>query len=242
MDQIWPTFIENIDLDIAYEVPESKNKFLRINMVESLDGVFTIDGRAKKLSSDIDRKTFQIMRQHADVLLVGADTVRKENYSAPKFNDEIKQKRKSKGISPHLPLALISSTANFDFESALFQGDEKTIIFTTNEAVSNHIEHHKIAEFIGCGKDKVDLSNAVNVLIEKGYKNILCEGGPTINAQLLENNLIDELCLAISPQIVQGTTPTIFNGPVLNNPAKCKPTHMFTQDDFLFMRYRFLDN
>jgi len=236
MDQIWPEPISDVEPSLAYEHDRSK-KFLRIDMVTSIDGAFTIDGRAKGLSGSPDRRVFNAMRSLADVILVGANTARIENYKPVNFDESVQAVRKGRGQEALAPIALCSRSLDFDFTSPLFvEAKEKTIIFTTSSSADKGKKHNDVAEIISCGEDDVDLNQAVNTLIQRGLTSILCEGGPKLNADLLKEDLVDELCLSISPQIVQGDDPSIFNGPVLSTPASSVPTHIFKEEDFIFLR------
>ena len=80
--QIFPNSIESIDIETAFaiNVSDAVKKFLRLNMVTSIDGAISLSGTARGLSSDIDRKVFHILRSLSDVILVGAGTMRTEKY------------------------------------------------------------------------------------------------------------------------------------------------------------------
>ncbi|MGW6459580.1 dihydrofolate reductase family protein, partial [Streptomyces sp. NPDC055078] len=61
--------------------PEGADRpWLRANMVSSLDGAAQHDGRSEQLSSDLDMRIFGTLRALADVVVVGAETVRLEGY------------------------------------------------------------------------------------------------------------------------------------------------------------------
>lgn len=65
-----------------YAYPDDLQKcWVRGNMISSLDGGATEDGKSGGLGSPGDRAVFNLMRQAADVILMGAATVRIENYS-----------------------------------------------------------------------------------------------------------------------------------------------------------------
>ena len=53
-------------------------------MIASLDGSTALDGRSTGLGNDGDRAVFAALRRAADVVLVGAATVRAEGYGAPR--------------------------------------------------------------------------------------------------------------------------------------------------------------
>ncbi|WP_461165599.1 dihydrofolate reductase family protein [Tsukamurella serpentis] len=74
------------DADLArlyrHPVPD-RGGYVRANMISSLDGSATSAGRSGGLGGDGDRRLFRALRADADVVLVGAQTVREEDYCTP---------------------------------------------------------------------------------------------------------------------------------------------------------------
>ena len=54
--------------------------WVRANFVNSIDGAFTVDGVSAGLGTDADHRVFGLLRELAEVIVVGAGTVRAENY------------------------------------------------------------------------------------------------------------------------------------------------------------------
>ncbi|MDT7772320.1 MAG: hypothetical protein QOC67_1244, partial [Pseudonocardiales bacterium] len=76
-----PTPLGDDELDRLYAYPESLDRpYIRVNFVASADGAATADGLSAGLSSAPDRRLFDVLRQLAEVVLVGAGTARAENY------------------------------------------------------------------------------------------------------------------------------------------------------------------
>lgn len=237
--QIFPTFRENVDLNIAYSYPETKKPYIRTNMVSSIDGAISIDGHAKELSSKADRKIYRVMRNLSDIILVGARTMRIENYKPAKIDEENQELRVSRGQDPLPSIALVSRSGLFDWGMPFFTDTKiKPLVFTSDEGAKVASEGKDVAEIISCGDNTVDLNRLVKKLSSRGFIKILCEGGPTLNAHLLKAGLIDELCLTFSPLIVQGDSARIFNGPTLDVPIEFSISNMFVEDNNIFTRYR----
>src|SRR5665811_436383 len=78
--------------------------WVRANMISSLDGGATDDGKAGGLAGPGDRALFARMRQEADVILVGASTVRIENYSGAQMSVAQRQERQHRGQAEVLTL------------------------------------------------------------------------------------------------------------------------------------------
>ena len=67
------------DLEALYAAPTTP--WLRVNMVSTLDGAVTGEsGRSGAISNDVDRRIFELLRELADVVVVGAGTARIEGY------------------------------------------------------------------------------------------------------------------------------------------------------------------
>ena len=85
----------------------------------------------------------------------------------------------------------------------------------------------------------VDLSAVRKILSEKGHKVILCEGGPTLNAQLVAHDLIDEFCISLSPTFVGGKPLHLLEGaPLLSKNLTL--LSVATDDALIFLRYGLL--
>ena len=67
------------EVDFGASAPPDR-PYLVINMVASVDGRATIQGKTKDLSSPADKELFFALRRKADALLVGTGTLREERY------------------------------------------------------------------------------------------------------------------------------------------------------------------
>jgi len=55
-------------------------------------------------------------------------------------------------------------------------------------------------------------------LVERGWTNILCEGGPTLLRDLLAAGVVDELCATTVPRLIGGEHLRITHGPPVDVP------------------------
>ncbi|MEQ4719858.1 pyrimidine reductase family protein [Nonomuraea sp. B19D2] len=211
MRRIYPDIQDNPDIVQAYAYPEDR-PWLRLNMVASADGAAWLKGRSGGLSSKGDKRIFQVLRGLSDVVLAGAATVRTEGYGPVKPRDSWAEIRAGRPEVP--PIAVITRSLDFDLDDALFTDARSRTIVITCEAAP-HERRKKAAkrsDLIVAGDEGVDMRRAVAELHERGLTRILCEGGPRINAQLSADDLVDELCLSISPMLVGGGAARIVNG------------------------------
>lgn len=87
------------------------------------------------------------------------------------------------------------------------------------------------------GDDSVDLTHALRELGARGHDDVLAEGGPGIGAQLAEADLLDELCLIISPLLAGEDATRILGGGLVRSPVRFELCHVLEADGLLFLRY-----
>jgi riboflavin biosynthesis pyrimidine reductase len=226
-----------------YDYPEDlQSCWVRGNMIASLDGGATDDGKAGGLAGAGDRALFKLMRHAADVILVGAATVRIENYSGAQLSVAARQERQRRGQAEVPPIAVITRSGNIDPSARLFTRTEvPPLILTTSRF---HDDTHRrlgsVAEVIdasGQVPDSVDAATVLKLLADRGLYRVLTEGGPLFLGTLIEDGLLDELCLTIAPIMVGGGAKRIVSG-LGNVHAKMRRAHLLTDDDgYLYSRY-----
>lgn len=174
---------------------------LRVNFVSSVDGSATHDGLSGGLSNEADKRYFELLRRMSDVVLVGAGTVRAEGYGALRVSDESVRWRLAHGLDEHPVFAIVSRSLDLD-AAIVSDAPVRPIVFTTEgtqvpDALAG-------AEVIAAGIDRVDGPRIVAALAERGHDTVLCEGGPRLFASLLDDDVVDELCLTVSP-VLEGS-------------------------------------
>jgi riboflavin biosynthesis pyrimidine reductase len=92
------------------------------------------------------------------------------------------------------------------------------------------------AEVVSFGDGSVDLARALNRLGHRGAGIVLCEGGPSLNGQLVAGDLIDEWRLTVSPVLAGGTSARPAVGPTAPDPARFALDRVLVGDDLLFLR------
>ncbi len=188
--------------------------WVMLNMVASIDGATSVNGRSRELADDDDKAMFKALRAVPDIILVGAETARADDYGPIRLDEERIERRRALG-RPDLPrLAVLSGHLNLDPGARLFSNPNlPPIILTGEEAGADRRKAlESIAEVV-----VFDDLNIESVLGYFGSGVILCEGGPGVNAQLAEVGAIDELNLTVAPLIVGGVSKRIAQG--TTNPA-----------------------
>lgn len=240
MRQIHPTYVEHVsatELHDAYRYPGHGVR-VRANMVASVDGSAVRGGRSGGLSSEADTAVFALLRALADVVLVGAGTARIEGYRALRPKEAYADARRDRGQRPAPVLAVVSGRLDLDPKSDLFHGGADRTIVITHQASNARTRDRlaEVADVLLAGVDQVDLGRALNLLTERGLNRVLCEGGPSLLADLTAAERLDELCLTISPQLVGGAGRRILSSP-LELHTQLRLAHLLEDNGVLLGRW-----
>lgn len=226
-----------------YAYPDDLQRcWVRGNMISSLDGGATSDGKSGGLAGPGDRALFNIMREAADVILMGAATVRIENYSGAQLSAAQREARRWRGQAEIPPIAVVTASANLDHDSKFFTRTEVAplILTCTNTVTDARHRLGAVAEVIdasGSDPGRVDFAVALRILAESKLFRVLTEGGPQVLSTLIEDHLLDELCLTVAPLLVGGVARRIATGPGQVR-AQMRPAHLLTdREGYLYTRY-----
>jgi riboflavin biosynthesis pyrimidine reductase len=210
--------------------------WVRANMITSIDGAISVQGRSSGLSGIADKLVFGLLRSLADVILVGAETARAEHYGLARTWPQLRLGR------PVPPIAIVTKRLTLDLDNPIIQGNggPRTIVLTTSEAAADRVElASKTADVIIAGENEVAATVIVDKLAELGHRKILIEGGPTLLAQLSAAGLVDELCATISPLVEGGGAPRMMvsKSSQQPNPRDFTLRLLLEDDGFLLARY-----
>jgi riboflavin biosynthesis pyrimidine reductase len=228
------------ELIAAYAVPDRSVRRLRANFVTSIDGAVTLDGLSAGLSSKDDQNLLGLLRQLADVVLVGAGTLRAEQYNGLRLGKVRREWRASQGLPENPVLAVVSARLDLSPGSSVFtEAPVRPIVITCESAPGDQRKAlAEVADVLVCGEDVVDLTKAVEALAERGLPQILCEGGPHLLGTLTSADLVDEMCLTVSPLLAGPGARRITDGIASTQVHQLKPLHVLNGDDgYLFLRY-----
>jgi riboflavin biosynthesis pyrimidine reductase len=134
---------------------------------------------------------------------------------------------------------VVSGRAHLDPTSRLFSDPaQRPIVITTTTASSEAVDKLRdVADIIIAGSDTVDLPAALAKLREQELKTLLCEGGPTLNNQLLHDDLVDEWCQTITPLLTGGTAAQSSTGATPQVARSLQLARVIVEDDVLLLRY-----
>jgi riboflavin biosynthesis pyrimidine reductase len=194
--------------------PVAGRPWVLANMVAGLDGSTAVGGRVGPLSDPTDQQLFKLLRTLAGVVLVGAETVRREGYGP---------------VSPRL--AVVSRSLAFDLSRPVFAG----ATFVTCEAspADRRAGAARVGEVLLAGDEAVDLRSALPML---GADVVLTEGGPSLLGELVAADLLDELCLTLTP-VLGGDPLPVAVVPPGSGLRRFRLGHALAHGDTLFLRY-----
>jgi riboflavin biosynthesis pyrimidine reductase len=184
------------DLREVYAAPETP--WLRVNMVSTIDGAATGEsGLTASINNEPDQRVFGLLRELADCVVVGAGTARTEGYPPLDVPTVVVSRsgsvpEKMRGAEPgRVLLATVGVAAGLE--------DARTVLGADNVLV--------------LGSHRVDLAALKQALVDRGFGDILCEGGPHILRDLLDQGVADELDCTFVPRMVAGVQSRITDGP-----------------------------
>jgi riboflavin biosynthesis pyrimidine reductase len=230
-----PRFVEDVDPRALYGADErdagGARPWVLVNMISTADGATTIDGVSGPLGGPPDKRVFAAVRAVADVILVAAGTVRAEGYGPPRPREG--------GRAPRL--AIVTGSVDLDLAGRVFTEAEpgaRPIIITTRSAPAERVHAASaVADIVEAGDDRVDIGRAIAALHGAGARIVRCEGGPSLVGQLVDADLVDELCLSLAPILASGESSRIAHGPAPAAPARMRLDRVLEEDSLLFCRY-----
>jgi riboflavin biosynthesis pyrimidine reductase len=184
---------------------------LYANFVSSLDGVVAIEGvdhSSQMISgkSEADRFVMGLLRAFADVVLIGAGTLRAAPdslwtpaYIFPDASAEFAELRSGLGRDAEPRLVVVTASGRLDPDQPALQAG--ALVLTTNSGATSlraRLPGSSNVVALGEGTD-VHLADVVALLRSEGHAALLTEGGPTLIGGLLEKGLLDELFITVSP-------------------------------------------
>ena len=242
MRQLFPSCRDDVDLADSYGTlpPRGDRPGVRVNMISSVDGATSVGGLSGSLGGKADQRLFMVLRSLADVVVVGAGTMRSEGYGPARLDEGLQQARRRREQRPVPPIAVVTRSCALDWQAPFFtEATVRPIVLTALAAPASRRERAaEVAEIVVAGDEDVDPRQALQELASLGARSVLVEGGPSLNAQLVAQGVVDELCLTLSPRLVAGDARRILHGSALPLPVSADLVAVYEEDGFVFFRYR----
>jgi riboflavin biosynthesis pyrimidine reductase len=195
--------------------------WLRANMVATLDGAGTgPDGRSGSINNEVDHEVFQTLRRAADAIVVGAGTARAEGYGP------VRQ-----------PIVLVSRSG--EVPSRLRDAEPGQVLLATTATSPGLASARALLgkeHVLVVGEREVDAGSLRAQLRERGWRELLTEGGPGLLTDLVAGGAVDELCLTWVPRLLAGEHPRILAGREVD--VRLRPLLLLEHDGTLLGRWR----
>jgi diaminohydroxyphosphoribosylaminopyrimidine deaminase/5-amino-6-(5-phosphoribosylamino)uracil reductase len=174
--------------------------FVTVKVGQSLDGrIATRTGDSKWITSDKSRSFAHKMRENYDAIMVGVNTVLRDN---PRLNTWFSEKKLIKIV--------VDSTLSTPENSNIFSENSQVIIITLPTRPGQETPNRKslaakarileVKERAG----QINLRDALKKLAQLQISNIIVEGGGTLIGSLFDERLVDKIMFFISPKIIGG--------------------------------------
>src|SRR6478736_4249147 len=200
------------DDELAAAYTPERQPWLRVNFVSTVDGAATgSDGLSGTINNAADKRVFDTLRRRAHCLVVGAGTIRDEEYDVPR-----------------VPIVVVSRSAAVPPSLA---GAPSGRVLMATVAASDGLAQAR--ETLGednvlvLGEEQIDLVALKAALAERGWPEQLCEGGPSLFA--------DVLCWTLVPKLTGGDAVRIATGAEVD--VALRPALLLEQDGTLLGRW-----
>ncbi|MFD3431332.1 pyrimidine reductase family protein [Nocardia fluminea] len=206
--------------------------WVRANFVQSVDGAVAVGETSSGLTTPLDQQVLKLLRLLSDVVLVGASTIRVEDYIGVRFSPAGVARRRAWGMADVPPIAVVSGRADLDPDSRLLTNTlVPPIILTSTSASAAAKANLKAAgaTVLELGDTSIESGAIIEALANLGLHQIICEGGPTLAGQLAADHILDELCLTTVPTILGGPAGRVTHGRLASLPVRCK--HIIVDQD-----------
>jgi len=171
----------------------------------SLDGHLDDTTPTRLLLSDTeDFDRVDALRAASDAIMVGAETIRRDNPRLLVNNPERRAERLRRGL-PEYPIKVtVTGTGALDAGARFFTTGGDKLVYCADLAVPAQAERlHGVprTEVVPAG-DLVDFPRVLADLRRRGVKRLMVEGGSSLHTRFLAEDLADEIHLAIAPFFV----------------------------------------
>jgi riboflavin biosynthesis pyrimidine reductase len=220
-DEAEPSLIEHPGYapygKLGFPATHAERPWTFANFVQSMDGIASFKGQ-HAAGSDIsqsaeDRWLMDLLRAHADAIVMGVNTLVEETLSAPHLNggrgpvyrieDERLRELRVKLGRRREKVIFVTAAGSVDPRAyRVFDGDLMDAAILTTQTGALRLQGRNVqVPLIVAGQDKtIDLPLAMAMLHkEMKVEHLLCEGGPTFYGSMSRTGLIDEKFVTVSP-------------------------------------------
>ncbi|MBI4948601.1 MAG: bifunctional diaminohydroxyphosphoribosylaminopyrimidine deaminase/5-amino-6-(5-phosphoribosylamino)uracil reductase RibD [Deltaproteobacteria bacterium] len=177
----------------------TKTPFVTLKLASTLDGRIAIaSGESRWITSEASRKSVHRLRAEADAVMVGVNTLLRDD---PELTV-----RKVRGKDPLK--AVLDSSFKTPLGARVFKDPRRLVIFTGHGASQTKVARARAlgarVVVVPSKKDGLDIRRVMKELGRLEVAGLLVEGGGTLAASLVKAGLVDRFVFFISPMVIGG--------------------------------------
>lgn len=215
---------EAADLDDLADLYEAGAPIVRACMVTTVDGAVTGPGGVSgEINNGVDKRVYDMLRDQADAVVVGAGTARDEGYEPA-----------------HRPLVVVSRAGAVP--PLLQQAPDGGVLLATVETAPGLAQSQSLLgddQVLVTGHDEMAPARLVAELRRRGLSRLVCEGGPGLLHAMIAAGVIDELDLTVVPRLSAGDGPRLLAGAWLD--VSLRPLQIIECEGTLLQRWQVLN-
>lgn len=194
--------------EVFFTVMRKQRPFLHLKMAQTLDGkVATAAGESKYITGEISRSYVHKLRQGADAIIIGKNTLLLDN---PELTVRLTPEKVSN------PLRIIFcdlKTVELNLDRLKVFNDQfrkNTMLVTTDSDLSKNIKTSEALESKGVAilalkanlEGRVDLNSFMKSMFSLKLYSLFLEGGPMLASEFLKEKLVDKVSFITAPVIL----------------------------------------
>lgn len=175
-----------------------------------------------RLSSAADFDRVDGVRATCDAILVGANTIRRDDPRLLIRSESRRERRAARGLPEQLTKVTMTSSGDLDPQARFFTtGDAPKVVYGASPAVPELTGRLGDLAVVVDGGDPVSLRRMLSDLAKRGVRRLMVEGGGGVHTWFLAEGLVDELQLVVAPFFVGDPgAPRFVNPGVFPQDAK----------------------
>lgn len=158
-----------------------------------------------RLSTPADFDRVDSVRATCDAILVGAETIRRDDPKLLIRSESRQQRRTARGLAGQLIKVTLTAGGELDPQARFFTtGDAAKLVYAASPAVvglTERLAGHPATDVVDAG-DPLDLGTVLADLTRRGVRRLMVEGGGGVHTLFLSAGLADELHLVVAPFLI----------------------------------------
>jgi riboflavin-specific deaminase-like protein len=181
----------------------NRRPYVLLSVATSVDGY--IDDRTSErliLSNEADFDEVDQVRADSDAVLIGAETLRRDNPRLLVKSARRRAEREARGLPAYPAKVTLTRSGDIDPRLRFFHSPGERLVYAATSAAADVRRRlGDLAAVVAIG-DPPDLAAMLDDLAARGVRRLMVEGGGQIHTQFLAADLADELRMAVAPFLV----------------------------------------